>query len=749
MAKSLLIVESPSKARTIQKYLGKDWVVKSSVGHVKDLPKDEIGIDLENGFTPHYIPIHGKGKVLAEIRSAAKTAEHVYLATDPDREGEAIAWHIADEIKDKSKLFRVRFNEITKKAILKGIAEPTRIDDDMVNAQQARRVLDRIVGYRLSPLLWEKVKRGLSAGRVQSVAVRLVAEREAEIRAFVPEESWSVTAAFAGPPPFEAKLSKLEGKAARLAREKETMAVVGELAGTPYRVETITRKERKKSAAPPFITSQLQQQASSRLGFTPKRTMALAQQLYEGVELGSEGPVGLITYMRTDSTRISPDAVDATRAFIASEFGDDYLPAKPNAFKSKASAQDAHEAIRPTDVNRTPGQVIGALTREQYRLYKLIWERFVACQMTPARFDDTAVDLACGRATFRATGSVLKFPGWRRAYGEEVPEEQPATKADEDAEAAVRSGLLPVLEEGQELQATALTPKQHFTQPPPRFNEASLIKELEERGIGRPSTYAAIITTVQDRKYVEKRESRLHPTDLGVLVNDLLVEHFPNIVSPEFTARMEADLDEVEHGNKNWKTSVQDFYDPFTRDLEAAREQMRNIKRETVPTDIDCEKCGQKMVIRWGKHGRFLACSTYPDCKSTQEFRETEDGTIEIVRDEVSDTPCPECNKPMAIKTGRFGRFLACTGYPDCRTTRPIPTGVPCPREGCGGDLVEKQSRKGKVFFSCSNYPKCDFASWDKPVGEPCPDCDSPYLVVKKSGVGCPVKGCGFTKKAA
>ncbi|MDH4228337.1 MAG: type I DNA topoisomerase [Nitrospirota bacterium] len=751
MAKSLLIVESPSKARTIQKYLGKDFVVKSSVGHVKDLPKDEIGIDVDGSFEPHYITIHGKKKVLDEIRSAARNAARVYLATDPDREGEAIAWHIAQEIQDagyaKDKLFRVRFNEITKKAILQGLEEPTRIDDDMVNAQQARRVLDRIVGYRLSPLLWDKVKRGLSAGRVQSVAVRLVAEREAEIRAFVPEESWSITARFAGPPPFEARFTRLDGKAVKLTEEGPARALVAELADHPYRVDAVTRKERKKKALAPFITSQLQQDASRRLGFAPKRTMSIAQQLYEGVEMGSEGPVGLITYMRTDSTRISPDAVEAARDFIRSSYGADYLPDKPNVYKSKSSAQDAHEAIRPTDVTLHPDQVAGALSRDQYRLYKLIWERFVACQMTPARYDDTAADLLCGRATFRATGSVLTFPGWRRAYGETVadPEDE---KVQPDETAEEQEGVLPALEEGQKLTARELEPKQHFTQPPPRYSEASLIKELEERGIGRPSTYATIITTIQDRKYVEKRESRLHPTDLGVVVNDLLVAHFPKVLDPEFTAGMEAELDEVEHGKKNWQESVRDFYVPFNKDMETAQEEMRNIKREQVPTDIDCDQCGQKMVIRWGRHGRFLACSAYPECKNTQEFRESERG-IEIVHDEVTSTPCPQCAKPMAIKNGRFGRFLACTGYPECKTTRPIPTGVKCPREGCGGDLVEKQSRKGKVFFSCGNYPKCDFASWDRPVAEPCPTCEHPFLVVKRGGLVCPVKGCGYTKKAA
>ena len=739
MSKSLVIVESPSKAKTIQKYLGSAYIVKSSVGHVRDLPKDDIGIDIENGFIPHYTTIRGKGKVVTEIRQAAKKADKVYLATDPDREGEAIAWHIAEELKNRDNLFRVRFNEITKKAILDGLAAPTRIDQDMVDAQQARRVLDRIVGYKLSPLLWDKVKRGLSAGRVQSVAVRLVAEREAEIRAFNPEEWWSVTAQFPGPPPFAAKLTHLDGKKTKLGDGDGAQGVVDTTRGRPFTVAKVTKKEKKKRPVPPFITSKLQQDAARQLGFTPKRTMSVAQQLYEGVELGTEGPVGLITYMRTDSTRLGGEALDAAREFISDRYGADYLPPKPVQYRSKKSAQDAHEAIRPTDVSRTPEQLLPVLSREQHRLYRLIWSRFVACQMVPARYDETAVDLACANATFRTTGSVLTFPGFTAVYTE---------GREEPAEGEEPEGSLPALSEGQELTPTEVNPKQHFTQPPPRFNEALLIKELEERGIGRPSTYAAIITTIQDRKYVEKREARLHLTDLGAVVNDLLVNHFANIVSPEFTARMEQDLDEVEEGRKEWGKSVRDFYDPFAKDLEKAQTEMRNVKREAIPTDIDCEKCGEKMVIRWGRHGRFLACSTYPECKSTKEFVEDENG-IRVVGAQVVDTPCPECGKPMAIKTGKFGRFLACTAYPDCKTTRPIPTGVSCPRDGCDGELIEKQSRKGKVFYSCSTYPKCDFASWDRPVAETCPECDSPYLVAKGQGIACPTKGCGYRKQAA
>jgi len=734
MGKSLLIVESPSKAKTIQKYLGPDFIVKSSVGHVRDLPKDDIGIDLEHQFTPRYTTIHGKGKILSEIQSAARKADRVYLATDPDREGEAIAWHIAQTLKNQENLFRVRFNEITKRAITEGIASPTRIDQDMVDAQQARRVLDRIVGYKLSPLLWDKVKRGLSAGRVQSVAVRLVAEREVEVQAFVPEEWWSITAPYPGPPSFTAKLTHLDGHKTKITEGERARAVVAALAGHPHTVTAITRRERKRRPVPPFITSKLQQDAARRLGFVPKRTMGIAQKLYEGVETGSEGQVGLITYMRTDSTRLSDEAVTAARAFIGEHYGADYLPPKPIAYRSKKSAQDAHEAIRPTDVTRTPERLKALLTAEQYKLYKLIWSRFVACQMVPARFDETAVDLTCENAVFRANGSVMTFPGFTAAYTEGRDEPEP------DAE-----GVLPVLAEGQVLTPDPVTPKQHFTQPPPRYNEALLIKELEERGIGRPSTYAAIISTIQDRKYVEKREARFHPTDLGQVVNELLVEHFPNIVSPEFTARMEQDLDAVEEGQKVWTDSVEAFYKPFAKDLETAQTAMRNVKREAIPTDIQCEKCGQTMVIKWGKHGRFLACSGYPECRSTKEFEE-KDGKIQIVSDALSDTPCPTCAKPMAIKNGRYGRFLACTGYPECRTTQPIATGVKCPQEGCTGELIEKQSRKGKVFFSCNTYPKCTFATWNRPVAEACPQCASSYLEARGTALICPTKGCDYKK---
>jgi len=736
MAKSLIIVESPSKARTIQKYLGSEFVVKSSVGHVKDLPKDALGIDLDADFAPTYVTIHGKGKVLQEIRSAAKTAKNVYLATDPDREGEAIAWHIASELGEREGLFRVRFNEITKRAILEGIDHPTRIDLDMVNAQQARRVLDRIVGYKLSPLLWEKVQRGLSAGRVQSVAVRLVAEREAEVKAFVPEEWWSVTAKFPGPPAFEARLTHLDGEQVKIGEGETAHTVTAEVTGQPFTVAKVTRRQRQRKPVAPFITSKLQQDAARKLGFTPKRTMSVAQQLYEGVELGSEGPVGLITYMRTDSTRVAEDALGAARDFITGRYGAEYLPEKAIHYRSKASAQDAHEAIRPTDVSRAPEAVQSVLSREQYKLYRLIWERFVACQMVPAKFDETVAEIKNGRATFRANGQVMTFPGFTAVYTEGRDE-----KAEDE-------GALPALAEGQTLEATGVEPKQHFTQPPPRYNEALLIKELEEREIGRPSTYATIISTIQERKYVDKREGRFHITDLGAVVNELLVAHFDHVVNAEFTARMERELDEVEEGKKPWVASVRDFYDPFTKDLDAAQKNMRNIKREAVPTDIVCDQCGKTMVIRWGKHGRFLACSAYPECRNTKEFRE-EGGRIEIVEGEVTDTPCPACGKPMAIKTGKFGRFLACSGYPECKTTRPVPTGVGCPREGCGGVLIEKQSRRGKVFFSCSNYPKCEYASWDRPVPEPCPSCGHPFLVAKGSGLACPNKGCGYKRKAA
>jgi DNA topoisomerase-1 len=769
---TLVVVESPAKAKTIKKYLGAGYVVKPSVGHVMDLPKSKIGVDIENGFQPVYEVIEAKKKVVADLRAAAKNADRILLATDPDREGEAIAWHLSEVLK-KSKLptQRVLFNEITKKAIQEAIQNPRELDQNTYDAQQARRVLDRLVGYQISPILWKKVRRGLSAGRVQSVAVRLVVEREQEIAAFVAVEYWSIEADLkaALPPEFRSKLIKLDGEKAQLPDGDTAKPLVDELKTAGYTVLEVQRKERRRNAPPPFITSKLQQDAANRLGFTAKKTMTLAQRLYEGVELGDEGQTALITYMRTDSVRLSPEAIGAAREYVTGRWGKDYLPAEPVQFKTKKSAQDAHEAIRPTSLEYPPERVQPHLERDMYRLYELIWNRFVACQMVPAVFDQTTADIAAApegsglngqppRATFRATGQILKFPGYLAVYGqgiEQTPDaidEAGAEKmegADEEKGDVARQ--LPPLEAGQKLTLVELLPEQHFTQPPPRFTEASLVKELEEDGIGRPSTYAAILSTIQDKEYVEKKENRFYPTELGKIVTELLLSAFPHVMDVSFTAKMEEDLDEVEEGKVDWHKLLGDFYGPFKVTLDAAEAQMRDVKREEKPTDLTCEKCQSPMVIKWGRMGRFLACSGYPECKNTKDFVE-EDGKIRIVEDLPTDEVCPTCGKPMINKRGRFGRFLACSDYPACKTTRPITLkGIVCP--DCGGGLAERKSRFGKSFFGCVNYPNCKFAAWDRPIPGPCPQCGKPYLLSKFSKrdgayIACPDKECGYRREA-
>jgi DNA topoisomerase-1 len=760
---ALVIVESPAKAKTIKKYLGSGYVVKASVGHVKDLPKKTMGIDIDHDFQPEYVVIEGKKKVLAEITKAAKDASKIFLAPDPDREGEAIAWHIAEEIRPSNpNIFRVLFNEITKKAITEAIGKPIALDTKKFESQQARRILDRLVGYQISPVLWTKVKRGLSAGRVQSVAVRLIVEREGEIAAFKPQEYWSVETTVEGsvPPPFLARVSKVDGAKAELTHEGQAREVVEAIRAAELRVASVERKERKKHPPPPFITSKLQQEGSSKLRFSPKRTMSLAQRLYEGVELGDEGPVGLITYMRTDSTRLSDDAVTEVRDFIATRYGAAALPAAPVLYKSKKSAQDAHEAIRPTSLKYDP-ETVRTLwaaggggrdpreTEDLLKLYTLIWNRFVACQMVPAIFDQTSIDIEAGRVTLRATGQVMKVSGFLEVYAETVEDAAGGTAEDDT------SNALPEVKEGEVVRLMEVKPEQHFTQPPPRFSEASLVKELEEKGIGRPSTYAAILSTIQDRGYVEKREGRLHPSELGVMVNGLLVKSFPNIVSSDFTAQMEEQLDQVEEGAVDWVRLLQTFYGPFKEDLDKAKVEMRDIKREEQPTDEICEKCGKPMVIKWGRNGYFLACSGYPDCRNTKEYTRNADGSLTVrPTTRPSDQICPACNSPMVIRRGRFGEFVACSRYPDCKTTSPISLGVNCPKEGCGGYLTEKRSRRGKVFYGCANYSKtqCDFVSWDRPMPQPCPTCGAPFVVQKISKSGsrlrCIKPECDYTADA-
>lgn len=744
MSKPLIIVESPSKARTITKYLGKKYNVVASVGHVKDLPASKFGVDIDKNFVPHYITIKGKSKILSEIKKAAKSASAIFLGPDPDREGEAIAWHIAEELNgDSGNVYRVLFHEITEKAIKEALRAPGRIDMHKVNAQQARRILDRIVGYKISPLLWEKVRRGLSAGRVQSVAVRLVCDLEKEIEKFVSEEYWSIHAMVEGkaPPAFEIKLIRYRNEEIKIPDQQEAERIKGALSASEYLVKSIEKKEKKKNPPPPFTTSKLQQEAARRLRFTAQKTMLIAQRLYEGIEIGDEGPVGLITYMRTDSVRISKDAQTEARHYIKESIGREYLPDRAAEYKNKRGIQDAHEAIRPTSAVRTPESIKGFVDKDTYNLYRLIWNRFIASQMNPAIMDTTTVDIEAGEYLLRATGTVIKFIGFMKLYEEGRDESGTAEEEEE--------GLIPPLTEGGRLTLISLETKQHFTQPPARYTEASLIKELEEKGIGRPSTYAAILSTIQERKYVEKREGRFHPTELGVLVNDLLVAHFPELIDVSFTAKMEEELDEIEEGRYEWTSVVGDFYGPFSQHLEKAQKEMRNLKREETPTDIKCDKCGSAMVIKWGRLGYFLACSAYPDCKNTMEFRRGEDGSIEILREESTGEDCPACGAPMGIKSGRYGRFLACSNYPACRTTRPITTGVKCPEPDCGGEITEKKTKRGRVFYSCTNYPSCKFAMWDKPVPQACPQCGAPFLVEKRTRTGekriaCIKKGCGY-----
>jgi len=763
MSKSLIIVESPAKARTISKYLGRDYTVMASVGHVKDLPESKLGVDIAHNFTPHYVTIKGKAQVLAEIKKKAKEADKVYLAPDPDREGEAIAWHIAQEIDGKSvdgkgkgqarKVLRVLFNEITESAIKRALQSPGQIDMNLVNAQQARRVLDRIVGYQGSQLLWKKVRRGLSMGRVQSVAVKLICEREREREAFRPEEYWTITATLAGkhPPPFETKLHSVNGREADIRTAQEAERIVAAVRGKTFIVQAIERKEKKRNPVAPFITSRLQQEAARKLRFSPKKTMTLAQQLYEGVDIGKEGPTGLITYMRTDSTRIAREAAEEARQLIRARFGSEYLPATLNVFKTQKAAQDAHEAIRPTSAHRDPESIRPFLDRDHYQLYKLIWTRFIASQMAPALLEVTRVDCVPERTAdayvFRATGTVVKFAGHLAVYQESKDAElaaqtRKAERATEEEDEAERQ--LPVLTEGERLRLVAqegqaapgLTPKQHFTQPPPRYNEALLIKELEEKGIGRPSTYASITSTIQERRYVEKVDGRFAPTETGITVNDFLVKGFPDILDVDFTSLMEKELDEVEEGEKQWVAAVRDFYLPFSKDIEKAKHLPGPKDTVQPPTNIPCEKCGRMMEIKWGRNGKFLACPGYkedPPCKNTQNFERLPDGTIKIVakQEVATDEKCEKCGSPMVIKSGRFGKFLACSAYPTCKNTKPLPLGVKCPKDG--GDLTQKRSKKGRTFYACTNYPKCDFALWDRPVAKPCPQCRAPFLVEKYS----------------
>jgi DNA topoisomerase I len=742
----LVIVESPAKAKTIEKILGKGYTVKASVGHVRDLPPKRLGVDLRDGFTPEYIVIRGKAKVLDELRASAKRAGKIYLAPDPDREGEAIAWHIAEELdgKNREAIYRVLFNEITPRAITAAMRHPGRIDEHKVNAQQARRILDRLVGYQISPLLWRKVRRGLSAGRVQSVALRLICEREKEIDAFVPQEYWTVTVVLEGdqPPSFDAQLVKIGGKKAQMQTAEVAHAIAAQLRNAQFVVDEVKTRERRRQPPPPFITSRLQQEGANRLRFSARKTMTLAQGLYEGRAIGPDGVVGLITYMRTDSTRVSPDAQRETLDFIDVTYGQPYVPEKPNVYRSKKSAQDAHEAIRPTSTLRTPDQLHAYLDRDHQALYQLIWARFVASQMRPAIFDVTTADIAAGEFGLRASGSVLKFDGFLKVYTEDRP-----TVGAGDDEEADQNRALPPLHPGQALRVVDVKPEQHFTQPPPRYTEASLVAELEKRGIGRPSTYATILSIIQDRDYVETKERKFYPTELGRLVSDLLIEHFPDVMDVEFTAAMEDLLDQVEEGKKPWVGVLREFYEPFEKHLQAASQRMPSVKNVVEPTTEVCEKCGKPMVIRLGRYGKFLACSGYPDCKATRPLKtdDTQANNVGALTSEV----CEQCGAPMVVRKGRYGEFLACSAYPTCKVARPMRLGVACPAAGCTGELVQRRTKRGRLFYGCNRYPDCQYTLWSKPVPIPCPECQAPFLVEqggarKGKSLRCIRAGCGY-----
>jgi DNA topoisomerase-1 len=825
MAKNLVIVESPAKAKTINKYLGSDFLVKASIGHIKDLPSKGLGVDIQNNFEPTYEVIpdtkkRNNKKIVAELKKAAKEADAIYLAADPDREGEAICQHLAEEIvpkKPKKPHFRVMFNEITKRAVNEAFNHPRQIDSDLVDAQQARRVLDRLVGYKVSPLLCRTIGGRLSAGRVQSVALRMVVEREREIEKFIKNEYWTITANLAGklPPAFDARLWKVGEQTVKtsgfedeikkneflIGNEATAAEILGEAQTQSFQVSEVTTKERKRNPVPPFITSKLQQEAARKLGFSVKKTMMLAQKLYEGVDIGAEGAVGLITYMRTDSTRVSDTALNEVREFVAAQYGANYLPEKPVHYRSKKDAQDAHEAIRPTDVTRTPDAIAQYLNKEELKLYRLIWQRSVASQMMPALFDQTTIDIQAGRFIFRASGSVQKFDGFLKVYQEGRDEKT------EDEDEAERT--LPLVTKGEVLELKTITPDQHFTEPPPRFTEATLVKALEEKGIGRPSTYAAIMTTIQEREYVEKIQGRFHPTTLGKTVNDLLIDGgFGDLFNETYTARMEGELDEIEEGKLKWTDALSEFYGKFKTDLDKFEIYIKTLKEKDTPTEEVCLKCNTPgMVQKWGRFGKYLKCL---ECGATRDLEPAPNGNGDAAATDAAggnaepEEPesCELCGKPMQLKRGRFGQFLGCTGYPECRNIRkiaksgvvaPAPvmldekcpvdgaqmvkrfgrfgefvacsnypkckyikretTGVACPRPGCKGEIVVKKSKRGKMFYGCSEYPKCDAVYWDKPVIEPCPQCNAPFLLEKTTKKGtmrhCAVEGCEYKSEVA
>jgi len=734
MSKSMVIVESPAKVKTLSKLLGGGYTVRASMGHVRDLPKGKLGVDVAEDFKPQYVTIKGRKKTLSDLKKTAKNCDLVYLATDPDREGEAIGWHIAEALDGADVGFkRVTFNEITSKAVRQAFEKPRDLDMSLVDAQQARRILDRLVGYKLSPILWRKVAKNLSAGRVQSVALRLVYERELEIEAFVPEEYWTLSADLQTPEgaSFRVDLTKRADKKIKIKDKEEAEELRALLYEQSFSVSQMKRSERKAKLYPPFTTSSLQQEAYRRLNMTSERTMRIAQQLYEGIDASDGGGEGLITYMRTDSVRVANEMIQHCRGFISGEWGDSYLPSKPPHYKSSSGAQEAHEAIRPTDVARTPESLKPLLSNEQFRLYSLIWSRFVASQMAPARLRQTSVRVEAGEFLWEAKGVQILFDGAWRVY--------PYYSQDE--------ALLPDLEEGMRLKLLTIDAQQHFTKPPGRYTDASLVKTLEEKGIGRPSTYAPILATIRKRRYVERNKGRYFLTELGRIVTKQLLDHFPRIMNVEFTAGLEEELDKVENGEMEWTDLLRDFYGTFSSELEAAEKEMKSLKAEVEETDLKCEKCGSPLVVRRSVRGEFLACSGFPKCKNTKNFKRLDDGSIEVVEPQETDEKCEKCGSPMVVKEGRYGPFLACSGYPECKNTRPLmdEDPVPCPVEGCDGKLLLRRSKRGRTFFGCNAYPECEFSLWRQPVEKVCPSCGFPVMQKTKDGdaLECPRKECG------
>ncbi|MBN1272002.1 MAG: type I DNA topoisomerase [Candidatus Aminicenantes bacterium] len=710
MQKRLVIVESPAKAKTVNRYLGSEFVVKASVGHIRDLPKSKLGVDPGNDFAPDYVIIPGKKEIVKEIQQAAKNSSEVFLAADPDREGEAICWHLRHLLKEyNEKIYRILFHEITKKSITEAFSERGFLDENKFNAQQTRRILDRLVGYLISPLLWKKIGRGLSAGRVQSIALRFICEREKEIKNFVPEEYWTITALLEAsqPPVFKASLIKIDGKKAKIDREEKAAGIVGELKKSSFVLSDVRIKQKKRSPAPPYITSTLQQESYRLLRFSVKKTMITAQKLYEGLEIGNRGFVGLITYMRTDSVRLADDAVQSARQYIEKNFSADYLPSAPRVFKNKKKAQDAHEAIRPTSLDLSPDVVKPYLKREEYALYRLIWNRFVASQMKSAIIEETVLDIKASRYLLQAKGEVVIFDGFLALYPSQNKENE----------------KLPKVEKGEKFKLLELESKQNFTQPPPRYTEGSLVKELEAKGIGRPSTYAPIISTLQDRVYVIKEKGKFIPTELGLFVTDYLIANFPDLMEFEFTAHLEEDLDRISEGDLSSVDSLRKYYSLLDSDLKQAMEK-EGVKGKGIPLDDVCPKCGRQLVIKSGRYGRFKACSGYPECDFKQSMGKKEAKPLE--------EKCPQCGSNLVVRHGRYGAFTACSNYPQCKYIKKesSDTGIPCPME-CGGTILRKKTRRGKTFYGCSKYPDCDFATWDEPLSKSCPECGAKWLLKK------------------